>query len=91
MDRALTFRDGGADDRFYDIDFRAMQADPIGEVRGLYALARRTGHRRVRGRMRELVGATTPRTASRSPRATRPTSGSTSTRSVRCSPTYVDT
>ncbi len=37
MDRALAFRDGGADDRFYDIDFRAMQADPIGEVRGLYA------------------------------------------------------
>ena len=25
------------DDRFYDIDFRAMQRDPIGEVRGLYA------------------------------------------------------
>jgi Sulfotransferase family len=37
MQRALKFRDGGADDRFYDIDFRAMQADPIGEVRGLYA------------------------------------------------------
>ena len=37
MDRALAFRDGGADERFYDIDFRAMQADPIGEVRGLYA------------------------------------------------------
>ena len=26
----------GGDDRFYDIDFRAMQRDPIGEVRGLY-------------------------------------------------------
>ena len=37
MERALEFRAGGADDRFYDIDFRAMQADPIGEVRGLYA------------------------------------------------------
>src|SRR5205814_451748 len=37
MSRALTFRDRGADHRFYDIDFRAMQADPIGEVRGLYA------------------------------------------------------
>jgi hypothetical protein len=36
MRRVLAFRDGGADDRFYDIDFRAMQADPIGEVRGLY-------------------------------------------------------
>jgi hypothetical protein len=37
MDRALQFRASGADDRFYDIDFRAMQADPIGEVKGLYA------------------------------------------------------
>jgi hypothetical protein len=37
MERALSFRAGGADDRFYDIDFRAMQADPIGEVKGLYA------------------------------------------------------
>jgi Sulfotransferase family len=37
MDRALKFRDAGADDRFYDIDFRAMQKDPIGEIRGLYA------------------------------------------------------
>jgi hypothetical protein len=37
MQRALKFRDGGADHRFYDIDFRAMQADPISEVRGFYA------------------------------------------------------
>jgi hypothetical protein len=37
MDRALRFRESCAHDRFYDIDFRAMQADPIGEVRGLYA------------------------------------------------------
>jgi hypothetical protein len=37
MQRALRFRDGGADHRFYDIDFRAMQADPINEVRGVYA------------------------------------------------------
>jgi Sulfotransferase family len=37
MQRAMRFRDGGADDRFYDIDFRAMQDDPINEVRGLYA------------------------------------------------------
>lgn len=36
MDRVIAFRDGGADDRFYDIDFRAAQRDPIGEVRGLY-------------------------------------------------------
>ncbi len=37
MERTLAFRDGGAEDRFYDIDFRAMQQDPIGEVRGLYS------------------------------------------------------
>lgn len=36
MDRAVKFRDGGAGNRFFDIDFRAMQADPIGEVRRLY-------------------------------------------------------
>jgi len=36
MQRTVKFRDGGADHRFYDIDFRAMQADPIGAVRGLY-------------------------------------------------------
>ncbi len=36
MNRVARFRDGGADDRFYDIDFRAMQADPLSEVRGLY-------------------------------------------------------
>jgi hypothetical protein len=37
MQRALAFRAGGTDARFYDIDFRAMQRDPIGEIRGLYA------------------------------------------------------
>lgn len=37
MDRALRFRADGADGRFYDIDFRAMQADPVREVTGLYA------------------------------------------------------
>ncbi|MGO4445923.1 sulfotransferase [Mycobacterium sp. 2YAF39] len=37
MDRALKFRAAGADARFHDIDFRAMQDDPIGEVRRLYA------------------------------------------------------
>ena len=36
IDRAVKFRDGGADHRFFDIDFRAMLADPIGEVRRLY-------------------------------------------------------
>jgi hypothetical protein len=37
IERALAFRDNGHGDRFYDIDFRAMQRDPIGAVRGLYA------------------------------------------------------
>jgi len=36
MTRLLEFRDGGRDLRFFDIDFRTMQADPIGEVRRLY-------------------------------------------------------
>jgi hypothetical protein len=36
ISRVLALREGPANDRFYDIDFRAMQADPIGEVRGLY-------------------------------------------------------
>jgi hypothetical protein len=36
VDRAVKFRDGGAEHRFFDIDFRTMQADPIGEVRRLY-------------------------------------------------------
>ena len=40
MNRALAFRDNGHDARFYDIDFRAMHRDPIGEVRGLYAWLR---------------------------------------------------
>lgn len=33
--RVMTFRNRAAE-RFYDIDFRAMQADPIGEVKRLY-------------------------------------------------------
>ncbi|MEE2056911.1 sulfotransferase family protein [Rhodococcus artemisiae] len=36
MQRALEFRAAGADERFYDIDFRAMQAEPIGRIEGLY-------------------------------------------------------
>lgn len=36
MTRAITFRETGNDHRFYDIHFRAMLADPVGEVRGLY-------------------------------------------------------
>ena len=37
MARTVAFREAGAGNRFYDIDFRAIQADLIGEVRGLYA------------------------------------------------------
>lgn len=36
MERASTFRSGEKSNRFYDIDFRAIQVDPIGEVKGLY-------------------------------------------------------
>ena len=56
MQRVLAFRDGGADDRFYDIDFRAMQADPIGEVRGLYAWLGVPGVGTVRVRDAAMVG-----------------------------------
>jgi hypothetical protein len=37
MARALAFRDAGNDHRFFDMDFRAVQRDPISEVRRLYA------------------------------------------------------
>jgi hypothetical protein len=36
MERLLEFRGAGRDHRFFDIDFRAMQSDPIGEVGRLY-------------------------------------------------------
>lgn len=36
IDRVLEFRANGGDDRFYDIDFHAMRADPLGQIRGLY-------------------------------------------------------
>jgi Sulfotransferase family len=35
--RAVDFRDSGNNDRFFDMDFRAVQRDPIAEVRRLYA------------------------------------------------------
>ncbi len=37
MERALAFRDAGADHRFFDLGFRELQADPIAEVTALYA------------------------------------------------------
>jgi Sulfotransferase family len=36
MERVCAFRDGVIDSRFFDIDFRAMVRDPVGEVRALY-------------------------------------------------------
>jgi len=36
MRRVLEFRDAGQDDRYFDIGFRRMHADPIGEIRRLY-------------------------------------------------------
>lgn len=36
IDRGVTFREQSSGDRFYDIHFRAMHKDPLGEVRGLY-------------------------------------------------------
>jgi hypothetical protein len=36
MDRVMQFRAEQGDDRFYDMAFKAVQTDPIGEVRGLY-------------------------------------------------------
>jgi hypothetical protein len=52
MDRALAFRSGEAGKRFYDIDFRAMQTDPIGEVKGLYAWLGEPGGDEFETRMR---------------------------------------
>jgi hypothetical protein len=37
MLRVMEFRAAGHDDRFFDIHFRAMHADPITEIRKLYA------------------------------------------------------
>ena len=37
MERTLAFRDAGNEARFYDMHFQAVQDDPIGEVRRLYA------------------------------------------------------
>lgn len=36
MERTLSFRDAGNEYRFYDMGFRALQQDPIREVRSLY-------------------------------------------------------
>ncbi len=36
MRRVLDYRDAGADELFFDIGFKAMHRDPIGEIRRLY-------------------------------------------------------
>ncbi len=53
MERVAKFRDDRGDDRFYDIDFRSMQADPIGEVRGLYEWLERPVSTEFERRMRQ--------------------------------------
>jgi len=35
--RLIAFRDDGREDRFFDVDFAALQADPIGAVETLYS------------------------------------------------------
>ncbi len=65
MRRVVRFRAGPAGNRFFDIDFATMAADPVGEVRRLVRLAGRAGDRGVRGRHARLVGGqcAEPRTA----------------------------
>jgi sulfotransferase family protein len=36
LKRLIAFRDDGREDRFFDVDFAALQADPIGAVEDLY-------------------------------------------------------
>jgi hypothetical protein len=36
MRRAIAFREAGNEDRFFDLDFREMQRDPVGAVTRLY-------------------------------------------------------
>ncbi len=86
MDRAVKFRDGGADHRFFDIDFRAMQADPIGEVRRLYAWLGEPVSDEFEARHARDGGRRTPKSANRTRMPTRRRSGSTWRRSGRCSP-----
>ena len=61
MERALAFRDRGNDHRFYDIDFRTMQTDPIGEVTQAVRVAGGAGHAGVRGGDGDVVGRSSPR------------------------------
>jgi hypothetical protein len=55
--RLIQFRDEAGRGRFYDIDFRAMQSDPIGEVRGLYRWLGTTPSDEFEVRMRSWWGA----------------------------------
>ncbi|MCV7057098.1 sulfotransferase family protein [Mycolicibacterium gilvum] len=51
MARTVEFRAAATGDRFYDIDFRAMQSDPVGEVTGLYSWLRAPVSDEFAGRM----------------------------------------
>jgi hypothetical protein len=63
LDRCMAFRAAGRESAFHDIGFRAFQADPIGEVRGLYDwLGRELGSDTER-RMREWWSANRRRDA----------------------------
>jgi hypothetical protein len=57
IERVIKFRDGGGNDRFYDIDFLAMRADPIAEVRGLYEWLGQPVSEEFEGRMRKWSNA----------------------------------
>jgi Sulfotransferase family len=61
IERVIKFRDNGGDDRFYDIDFLAMQADPIGEVAGLYRWLGEPVTEEFKGRMRQWSDANAAR------------------------------
>ena len=86
MERAVKFCDGGAEDRFFDIDFRAMQADAVGEFVGCTP---GSASRWPTSSKHEcaLGGPRTPRSANRSPTPTLSCSGWTWTGSDHCSTT----
>jgi hypothetical protein len=61
IERVIKFRDNGGDERFYDIDFLAMQADPVGEVGRLYRWLGESVTEEFERRMREWSDANAAR------------------------------
>jgi hypothetical protein len=57
VDRLIEFRDGAGRGRFFDIDFRAMRSDPVGEVQGLYRWLGATPSDEFEARMRSWCSA----------------------------------